>query len=179
MKVQNNNLQEYADNISKDFEERIKKIKAIEYHYDLFDLFKEIDKLSEKEKITTYEMLINDYLEKIKSLDYNMLFDKKQERDIENIMDFFDYDYSENKPLERSNNWEDSYSEASEEAEHVVYDLISKMFNQKGRTLMLPVTIQYIVDYGISSVVPKEEIEKAILWIILNLATIYNYYAVN
>lgn len=179
MKVQNNNLQECVDNISKTFEERIKKIRAIEYHYDLFDLFKEVDKLSKEEKTIIYEMLINDYLEKIKVLDYNMIFDKKRERDVDDIMDFFDYDYSENKILERSNNWEDSYSEAQEEAEHVVFDLISKMFNQKGRTLILPVTIQYIVDYGISSVVPEEDIEKAILWIILNLATIYNYYAVN
>lgn len=104
MKVQKNNLQEYADNISKKFEERIKKIRAIEYHYDLFDLFKEIDKLSKEEKTITYEMLINDYLEKIKDLDCKKYLDKEHNRDIDDIMDFFDYDYSENKILERSNN---------------------------------------------------------------------------
>ena len=179
MKVQNNNLQEYADNISKNFEERIKKIKAIEYHYDLFGLFKIIDKLSKEEKIITYEMLINDYLEKIKGLDRNMIFDRKHDRNIDDITDFFDYNYSKEDNSEENNKYEYPYCEAQEEAEHVVSDLISKIFNQKGRTLTLPVTIQYIVDYGISGIVPEEDIEKAILWIILKLATIYNYFVEN
>ena len=147
-------------------------------HINLFEL-EETRKKDTLEKTITYEMLINDYLEKIKDLDCKKYLDKEHNRDIDDILDFFDYDYSENKILERSNNWEYTCCEAQEEAEHVVFDLISKMFNQKGRTLMLPVTIQYIVDYGISSVVPDEDIEKAILWIILKLATIYNYYAVN
>ncbi len=173
MKVQKNNLQECADNISQKLEERIKKIMAIEYHYNLLDFFKEIDKFTEEEQLFAYELLMNDYLKKIKDFDSNIILDRKQDRKIDDITDFFDYDYySKNK----DNVSNDEYYDVMEEAEYVVANFISKIFNQKGRTLTLPVTIQNIKDYGVSSVVPEKDMKKVIYWIILKLAVIYNYY---
>lgn len=173
MKVQNN-IQEYADIITKNFEERIKTIMGIKYHYDLLDLFNGVDTLSKKEQNDIYEKLINDYLQKIKGIDSNIIFDRKQEREIDDITDFFDYDsYLESK----NNKCVDDY--CIEEAENIVTDFISKMFNKKGRSLTLPITIQNIEDYGVNSIISGKDMKKVIFWIVLKLSVIYNYSVVN
>lgn len=173
MKVQKN-LQEYADVISKNIEVTIQSIMGIQYHYDLVELFNEVNTLSKKDQNIVYEKLINDYLKKIKDIDSNMVFDREQEREIDDITDFFDYDYS----LE-NNKYVYKYGDCIEEAENIVKDFISKLFNQKGRTLTLPVTIQNIKDYGVNSIVPEKDIKRVIFWIVLRLSAIYNYCVVN
>ena len=64
-------LKQYLETISKRFENNTKKIMAIKYHYDLINVFADTNNLSAEEKNSLYDMLINDYLNKIKLLKYH------------------------------------------------------------------------------------------------------------
>ena len=100
-----------------------KKIMAIEYHYDLEKIFSITDNLSLKEKYSLYEVLINDYLKKIKLLEnYPSMNDIS--KDINDITEFYDYTYGVDDQKEES-----TLYEAMEEADDIVDDLYLKLFD--------------------------------------------------
>ena len=169
MKVQDSNLRENVKTISNNFDTEIKKIMSIEYHYNLFNMFSSIDQLPEVEQNNTYEILINEYLTKLEKFDYEEI--KKLDRVTDDILEFFDYNYfisNDEKEIK------DRYQVIEEEADEVAYDLIAKVLNRNDRKLELPISIDNIKKYCIHNIIKGDEIKKVILWIILDLATIYN-----
>lgn len=156
----------FEKEIKKQLEEKIKKIDAIEYHYDLFELFSTLKNLSPDKKNSIYENLINYYLENIKSKDIitiENIEDKKEE-----IMDFFYYNYN----LERNEN-KSIYMYLEAESSDIVNDLVSKSLKENNRNLNLPIRLQFIKEFCISSKVDESDTEKVILFIILELSIIY------
>ena len=169
MKVQDSNLRENVKTISNNFDTEIKKIMSIEYHYNLFNMFSSIDQLPEVEQNNTYEILINEYLTKLEKFDYEEI--KKLDRVTDDVLEFFDYNYfisNDEKEIK------DRYQIIEEEADEVAYDLIAKVLNKNDRKLELPISIDNIKKYCIHNIIKEDEIKKVILWIILDLATIYN-----
>lgn len=185
MKVQEKgSLPEYADEIKKNLEERIKKIKAIEYHYDLLEYFKSLESLNEKEQMATLELMINDYLEKFKKLGPDKILKMQTQRDVEDTIDFFDYDYISDEDKDMSIeegldfpvcNRKYEHTGEIEEADHTVSDLLSKLANKGGREICLPISIQNIIDYSINNTIPKENMKMVIYRIILDLSVLYIY----
>ena len=146
-------LKQYIDTISHEFENSTKKIMAIEYHYDLEKIFSITDNLSLKEKYSLYEVLINDYLKKIKLLEnYPSMNDIS--KDINDITEFY---------------------EAMEEADDIVDDLYLKLIGFNGRNLKLPIKLDDIINLQIRGIINSDDIEKVIYWVILELSVLYNY----
>ena len=185
MKVQEKgSLSNYADKIKTNLEERIKEIKAIEYHYDLLEYFKSLESLSDKEQMTTLELIINDYLEKFKKFDPDKISILQKRRDVDDTIDFFDYDYISDEDKETSIEEgidfpvckrEYKYVSEIEEADHTVSDLLSKLNNKDGREICLPISIQNLIDYSINNTIPNENMKKVIYRIILDLSVLYIY----
>lgn len=162
-------LKQYLETISKKFENNTKKIMAIEYHYDLINMFAEINDLSAEEKYSLYEMLINDYLNKIKSLKYHPKLNEIA-GDINDITEFYNYTY---KIDDKSR--ESTLYEIEEEADDIVDDLYLKLFNSNGRKLQLPIRIGDIINLQIRGFISKGDLDKVFYWIILKLSVMYSY----
>ena len=184
MKVQNESVVACADTIKTNLEERIKKIMAIEYHYELEDFFNHLKSLPEEEQMTVLEYMINDYLQKIKQFGPDKILEVIEKRDLTDIVDFFDYDYiaDEDKEMVKDDKFDFpvcktkyKYTSVMEEADHTIYDLISKLSSKNGCEITLPISIENIIDFSINNVVPKKDMKKVIYWIILNLSVAYNY----
>lgn len=162
-------LEQYIDTISHEFENSTKKIMAIEYHYDLEKVFSITDNLSLKEKYSLYEVLINDYLKKIKLLEnYPSMNDIS--KDINDITEFYDYTYGVDDQKEES-----TLYEAMEEADDIVDDLYLKLIGFNGRNLKLPIKLDDIINLQIRGIINSDDIEKVIYWVILKLSVLYNY----
>lgn len=162
-------LEQYIDTISHEFENSTKKIMAIEYHYDLEKIFSITDNLSLKEKYSLYEVLINDYLKKIKLLEnYPSMNDIS--KDINDITEFYDYTYGVDDQKEES-----TLYEAMEEADDIVDDLYLKLIGFNGRNLELPIKLDDIINLQIRGIINSDDIEKVIYWVILKLSVLYNY----
>ncbi len=162
-------LKQYLETISKKFENNTKKIMAIEYHYDLINMFTETNNLSSEEKYSLYEMLINDYLNKIKSLKYHPKLNEIA-GDINDITEFYNYTYKVNNKLQES-----TLYEIDQEADDIVDDLYLKLFNSNGRKLQLPIKIENIINLQIRSFISKDDLDKVFYWIILKLSVMYSY----
>ena len=162
-------LKQYLETISNKFENNTKKIMVIEYHYDLINVFAETNDLSAEEKYSLYDMLINDYLNKIKALKYPPKLNEIS-GDINNIMEFYDYTYKiDDKSLEST------LYEIEEEADDIVDDLYLKIFNSNGRNLQLPIRTEDIVNLQIRGFISKDDLDKVFYWIILRLSVMYSY----
>ncbi len=162
-------LKQYLETISKRFENNTKKIMAIKYHYDLINVFADTNNLSAEEKNSLYDMLINDYLNKIKLLKYHPKLNEIA-GDINAIMEFYDYTYKVDDKLQES-----TLYEIEEEADDIVDDLYLKLFNSNGRKLQLPIKIEDVVNLQIRGFISKDDLDKVFYWIILRLSVIYSY----
>ena len=142
---------------------------AIKYHYDLINVFADTNNLSAEEKNSLYDMLINDYLNKIKLLKYHPKLNEIA-GDINAIMEFYDYTYKVDDKLQES-----TLYEIEEEADDIVDDLYLKLFNSNGRKLQLPIKIEDVVNLQIRGFISKDDLDKVFYWIILRLSVIYSY----
>lgn len=151
------NINDYVISIHDNMEEKIKTIRAIEYHYNLTDFFKELKGLSKDVKHQVLEETLNKYLILLKPI-YTKDGFKKISREIDDITDFFIDDFDDC---------------IVSEGDLVADDLTAKLIGDNGRKLELPVKLSYLKEYCISSLISTKDIDKAIMWIILRLATIY------
>ncbi len=142
----------------------INNIKNAEKHYDLFSIFNSMDKES-----LAYESIINYYLKKFKK-EYSLKDITKLESLVAEKTKYFDYS-NQAKSDEQAR----YYYMICEEANIITFDLINKVFGKNNRNLDLPVDILEIIDYSISSFIKKEDVDKVIYWIILELAIIDVY----
>lgn len=153
-------INDYASELSGVLEDKIKVITSIKYHYDLEELASSINKLSESEVDIVLEKLINERLEEIKNCPNKDKY-KENIRSFDEITEFFVDSNDE--------------SSSSEEGSYVVSDLINKVIGINGRTIEIPVKIQYIKDYCIRNIIDEKDIRKTLLWIVLELSVISYY----
>lgn len=151
------NLNEYVDTIHSTIEDKIKTIRAIEYHYELTSLINSSKGLSKTKVSTIMESLINKYLELLKPL-YSVEKHKQVSKEVDEITDFFS-----------AGNDDTIVSEG----DLIADDLLAKVAGRNNRKITLPIKIEFIKDYCISSIITPKEVDKVLLWIILRLSTIY------
>lgn len=174
--MENSLLTNETSTIAKEFDKSIKKIMAIKYHYDLNQFFSNALILSEKKQNNVFEILINHYLNKIKSLDRKLVLEVltnpkrdfstfNEKYDIEPIINFFYY-----KNLEK-----EKFNDTLEEAYAIAFDLVAKVMKKKDRTIKLPIAIHNIKEYSINYNISKKDINELFIWLVLYLAVIYNY----
>lgn len=151
------NLNDYEDKISLNIIEKLEKIYAIEYHYDLNEVISSIKKLPLNKRKAVFENLINKLLLKIKT---NNSFEeiKKVNRSVDDALEFF---INEKKDYE-----------VSEEADSVVDDLICKILGQKNRHIELPIKVQFIEDFCIHSMIEQKDVERTLILIVIKLSII-------
>lgn len=172
-------LQRRANAIVFSIEDKIRKIMAIEYHYNLDYIFKNTLDLCDEDKYGVYEILINYYLKEISKLDSNMVLKEiyktgegkslKKLHEIENIIDFFDCSIFE------QNDSSMDLDEKEEEASVIAFDLIAKVLGKNERKLDLPIKIQNIKDFCINSTIKERDMHHLFFFIILDLSVVYNY----
>ena len=129
-------------------------------HIDLVLIFKEFDN-------NKLESFINFYLDCIKNIT-NKVIDIKI---CDSILDYFDYNYNVSDYETRTKNYG-----IMEEANIICDDLIKKITNSNDRNITLPISLNNIIDYSISSYINNEDINKVIYYILIKLSIIYNFY---
>lgn len=151
------NLQKYADiikdNVNKDFN----TITSVVYKYDVRKIIEGLNNLSKKELDEVLEIYINDSLTKIKSYKLDLELYKKISSDVDEIIDFYDEDFTE---------------EVLEEANDVTDDLVMKTFGHNGRKIKLPISLEFIETYCIHNMVKEKDIKLTILYICLILSCV-------
>lgn len=151
------NLNEYVDVVCENISSKLKIIDGIEYHYELSSLIDNTKKLSSEEIDKVLEKLLNKYLELLKPIYTKEKFSSIS-RKVDDITDFFT---------------KDNDSTMVSDGDLIADDLLCKLINDNGRSLKLPVQIEYLKEYCVTSLVKKSNVNNEIIWIILRLATIY------
>ncbi len=151
------NLQQYADIIKDNVNKNFKTITSIVYKYDVRKIIEGFNNLSKKDLDKLLEVCINDSLTKIKSYKLNLEQFKKVNSDIDEIIDFYT---------------EDDTEEIMEEADYVADDLIMKVSGHNNRKLKLPISLDFIKTFCIHNMVKEKDIDLTILYIYLHLSCV-------
>ena len=166
MNNNNSKVSSCIDTICNNFENSILEIMNIKYYYDLKSIFSIESNLSEDDKYSLYENLINSYLFKIKELNKNIELNKFN-RKIDDYLYFFSYRFD--------NQNEEDLSDVESEGDEIADDLYLKLIGINNRNLELPINLKEIINYQIHSLIDDKDVEKVIQWIILKLAIMYTY----
>lgn len=166
MSNKNLNVSSCIDTICNNFENSIVEIMNIKYFYDLKSFFSTGSNLSDDEKNTLYENLINNYLLKIKELNKNVELNRFSSS-VDDYLDFFSNGY--NKQYDKE------YSDIESEGDEIADDLYLKLIGTNNRSLELPIRLSEIKKYQVHSIIDDKNIEKVIQWVILKLAIMYTY----
>lgn len=129
-------------------------------HIDLVLIFKEFDN-------NKLESFINFYLDRIKNITNKVINIKI----CDSILEYFDYNYNVSDSENRTKNYG-----IMEEANIICDDLVKKITNSNERSITLPISLNNIIDYSISSYINSEDINKVIYYILIKLSIIYNFY---
>ena len=155
------NINDYVVSIHENMENKIKKIRGIEYRYELNGLIKDLKGLPDNEKDIVLENLLNKYLELLKPIYTNEKF-KEIAREVDDITDFFaDFEDDEQDDCIVS------------EGDLVADDLVQKVIGANERSIQLPIQLNFLKDYCISSLISPKNMDQVITWIILRHATTY------
>lgn len=133
---------------------------ALTEHFDLEVIF---NGYSNKD----IEGFINYYLNNIKNITNKVINISICNTALESV----DYNYQVNdEELFKAN------ANVMEEANIICDDLVKKITNSNGRSIELPVSIDSIIDYGISSYINPKDINKLLYYVTIKLSVIYNFY---
>lgn len=133
---------------------------ALNNHFDLESVFENCSH-------NTLENYINYYLNEIQKITNKVI-----NIPICNpILEKFNYNYqiSDEDTIRNNEN-------IMEEANIVCDDLIKKITNSNGRSIKLPVSIESIIDYGISTYINTNDIDKLLYYVTIKLTIVYNFY---
>ena len=143
------NLQNYVDIVKSNIEKNLNTITSIVYKYDVKSLFEQL-----QDKII--EDCINDCLYKIQNNSFDNQLLNKVERDIDEILDFYD---------------NDEFSEIIEEASEVSFDLIKKATGFNDRKLPLPIALDFIKNFCVHNIIKEKDIQLTTIFILLYLSS--------
>ena len=140
----------------------IKDIKSItDEHYILKDYFNDITNKELEDIINYYLFYFMDNI-KYEKIDFNT---------INQITSIFDYNYNVSNKNDRITN-----SNIMEEAEIISDDLLKKVTNYNDRSINLPINLDNLIKYSMSSFINNDNINLVIYWIILKYSIIYYLY---
>ena len=114
------------------------------------------------------EDIINYYLFYFKN---NIKYSDINYNNINQITSIFDYNYNVSDKKDRIRN-----SNIMEEAEIISDDLLKKVTNYNDRSINLPINLDNLIKYSISSFTNNSDINLVIYWIILKYSIIYYLY---
>ena len=146
------NLQNYVDIVKSNIEKNLNTITSIVYKYDVKSLFKQLKDLAQEEQEKIIEYCINDCLYKIQNNSFDNQLLNKVERDIDEILDFYD---------------NDEFSEIIEEASEVSFDLIKKATGFNDRKLPLPIALDFIKNFCVHNIIKEKDIQLTTIFILL------------
>lgn len=133
---------------------------ALTDHFNLEEIFKNC---THKD----LESFINSYLDKIRNITNKTI----NVTICNTVLESFDYNFQvSDEEIRRAN------ENVMEEANIICDDLIKKITNSNGRSIELPVSIDSIIDYGISTYVRVEDIDKLLYYVTIKLSVVYNFY---
>ncbi len=147
---------EVATLISNTMERDLSKIQEI-LDFDLDELIQIIGRLDEKQQDEVYSIMINNELEKLKSITIEQFNSIK--RDVDEITDY----YSSKK---------EEFDVVIEEGDTVANDILFKVIGKNNRKISLPIDISIIKNYCFSTELKEEQFYDALMWITLRYVAI-------
>ena len=153
---ENKDVKEVARVISNTMERDLTKVQEV-LDFDLNDLIQIVDKLDKLDQDEVYSVMINNQLEKLKSISMDQF--QSIARDVDEITDY----YASKK---------EEFDAVIEEGDTVANDILFKVIGKNGRKLSLPIDISIIKDYCFSSELKEEQFYDALMWITLRYIAI-------
>ena len=147
---------EVATLISNTMERDLSKIQEV-LDFDLDELIQIIGRLDEKQQDEVYSIMINNELEKLKSITIEQFNSVK--RDVDEITDY----YSSKK---------EEFDVVIEEGDTVANDILFKVIGINNRKISLPIDISNIKNYCFSTELKEEQFYDALMWITLRYVAI-------
>ena len=149
-------LKEVAKVISNTMDRDLNKVQEV-LDFDLNDLIQIVDRLEKNERDQVCSIIINNQLEKLKSLTIEQF--KSVARDVDEITDY----YASKK---------EEFDAVIEEGDTVANDILFKVIGKNGRKLSLPIDISIIKEYCFSTELKEEQFYDALMWIALRYVAI-------
>ena len=147
---------EVATLISNTMERDLSKIQEV-LDFDLDELIQIIGRLDKKQQDEVYSIMINNELEKLKSITIEQFNSVK--RDVDEITDY----YSSKK---------EEFDVVIEEGDTVANDILFKVIGINNRKISLPIDISNIKNYCFSTELKEEQFYDALMWITLRYVAI-------
>lgn len=152
----NKDVKEIARVISNTMERDLTKVQEV-LDLDLNELIQIIDKLDKSKRDQVCSFMINNELEKLKTLTIEQF--KEISRDVDEITDY----YASKKQ---------EFDAVIEEGDTVANDILFKVIGKNGRKLSLPIDISIIKEYCFSTELKEDQFYDALMWIILRYIAI-------
>lgn len=149
-------VKEVARVISNTMDRDLNKVQEV-LDFDLEDLIQIIDRLDKSQRDQVCSIMINNQLEKLKSLTMEQF--KNISRDVDEITDY----YASKK---------EKFDVVIEEGDTIANDIIFKVIGRNGRKIDLPIDIKTIKDYCFSTELKEEQFYDALMWITLRYVAI-------
>lgn len=149
-------VKELARVITNTMDRDLNKVQEV-LDFDLNDLIQIIDRLDKSEKDQVCSIMINNQLEKLKTITMEQF--KSVARDVDEITDY----YASKK---------EEFDVVIEEGDTIADDILFKVIGRNGRKLSLPIDISIIKDYCFSTEIKEEQFYDALMWIILRYVAI-------
>ena len=153
---ENKDVKEVARVISNTMDRELTKVQEV-LDLDLDELIQIVERLDKTQKDNVCSILINNELEKLKSLTMEQF--KSVVRDVDEITDY----YASKK---------EEFDAVIEEGDTVADDILFKVIGRNGRKIDLPIDIKTIKDYCFSTELRKEQMYDALIWITLRYVAI-------
>ena len=153
---ENKDVKEVARVISNTMERDLTKVQEV-LDFDLNDLIQIVDKLDKLDQDEVYSVMINNQLEKLKSISMDQF--QSIARDVDEITDY----YASKK---------EEFDAVIEEGDTVANDILFKVIGKNGRKLSLPIDISIIKEYCFSTELREEQFYDALMWITLRYVAI-------
>lgn len=147
---------EVARVISNTMDRDLNKVQEV-LDFDLEDLIQIIDRLDKSQRDQVCSIMINNQLEKLKSLTMEQF--KNISRDVDEITDY----YASKK---------EKFDVVIEEGDTIANDILFKLIGRNGRKIDLPIDIKTIKDYCFSTELKEEQFYDALMWITLRYVAI-------
>lgn len=147
---------EVATLISNTMERDLSKVQEV-LDFDLDELIQIVGRLDTKQQDEVYSIMINNELEKLKSITIDQFNSVK--RDVDEITDY----YASKK---------EEFDVVIEEGDLVANDILFKVIGINNRKISLPIDISIIKNYCFSTELKEEQFYDTLMWITLRYIAI-------
>lgn len=156
-------LNEVAEIITTNMESNLTKVQDV-LDLELEDILVIINRLKDTEQDEVCNIMINNELEKLKTLSMEQF--EIVAREVDEITDYY---ASKRK----------DFDVVIEEGDKVANDILFKLIGKNGRKLSLPIDISIIKEYCFSTELKEEQFYETLIWIILRYIAISKCLSLN